>query len=202
MRQDGREVFKAMTDGSTLSRRVLEKHHHLLARAQLEGARNCLRDEAERILFAAARARPWVDHDSTQAERLRAIEFIDECRNRLLAQLRLRRGEIDQVAGVRHDRREPGLRRRAGETCRFRPARSAWRATGSRSCRRSAALRIRGRPRDRRLSTPRRRPTCVRLFAWWLEVAVLRLSQLDGGGSTWNFALHFHNADIVPMPDK
>jgi len=42
----------------------------------------------------------------------------------------------------------------------------------------------------------------VRLFAWWLEVAVLRLSQLDGGGSTWNFALHFHNGDIVPMPDK
>ena len=33
MRQDGREVFKAMTDGSALTRRVLEKHHDLLMRA-------------------------------------------------------------------------------------------------------------------------------------------------------------------------
>jgi hypothetical protein len=33
-------------------------------------------------------------------------------------------------------------------------------------------------------------------------VAVLRLSQLDGGGSTWNVALHVHNADIALMPDK
>ena len=116
MGQDGREVFKAMTDGSALTRRVLEKHHHLLPRARREGARDCLRDEPERILFAAARARPWVDHDSTQAERLRTIEFIDECRNRLFAQLRLRRGEIDQVAGVRDDRRDARSRRRAGET--------------------------------------------------------------------------------------
>ncbi len=57
VRQDGREVFEAMTDGSTLTRRVLQQHHHRLAWARLEGARDCLRDEAERILFAAARAR-------------------------------------------------------------------------------------------------------------------------------------------------
>ena len=58
MRQDGREVFKAMTDGSALTRRVLQKHHDLLMRARLEGARDCLCDEPQRILFAAARARP------------------------------------------------------------------------------------------------------------------------------------------------
>ena len=33
MRQDGREVFKAITDGSTLTRRVFENHHDLLMRA-------------------------------------------------------------------------------------------------------------------------------------------------------------------------
>ena len=202
MRHDRREMFKAMADGSALSRRVLEKHHHLLARAQLEGARDCLRDEPERILFAAGRARPgWITTPRRPSDSARSSSSMNaaiDCSRKL----RLRRGEIDQVAGVRHDRRELGLRRRAGETCDFVRRERLGRATGSHSCRRSAAPRIRGRQRDRRLSTPRRRPTCVRLFAWWLGVAVLRLSQLDGGGSAWNSALHFHNADIVPMPDK
>jgi hypothetical protein len=48
------------------------------------------------------------DH-SKEAERIGAIELVDECGDRLLAQYRERRGEIDQITGVRDRRVDAGL---------------------------------------------------------------------------------------------
>ena len=50
-----------------------------------------------------------MNDDAEQAERVGAIELVDERRDRLLAQHRERRGEVDQVAGVRDDGRDARL---------------------------------------------------------------------------------------------
>ena len=68
-----------------------------------------LGDQSQCVIFGAGRARAGVNDHAAQAERLGAIQFVDEGRDRLLTELRQGRGEIDQVAGVRHDRRQAGL---------------------------------------------------------------------------------------------
>jgi len=50
-----------------------------------------------------------LNHDTEQAERFRAIELVDERGHRLFAQDGKGRGEVDQVAGVRHHRRDAAL---------------------------------------------------------------------------------------------
>ena len=54
-----------------------------------------------------------MDDDAEQAERMRAIELVDERLDRLRAKRGIRGREIDQVAGVRDDRRDAGSHRRA-----------------------------------------------------------------------------------------
>ena len=79
MLQDRGKVLESMADGSTLACRVLEKHHHLVAWTCREHARNRLRDQSKRILFAATRACTRVNDDATQAERLGAVQFVAGC---------------------------------------------------------------------------------------------------------------------------
>jgi hypothetical protein len=45
-----------------------------------------------------------VEDDAVEAERVGAGELVDERGHRLLAQRRIGRRDVDQVAGVRHDR--------------------------------------------------------------------------------------------------
>jgi hypothetical protein len=49
-----------------------------------------------------------VKHDAKQTERVRAIEFIDERVDGLITQRRCGSREVDQIAAVRHGRRDFG----------------------------------------------------------------------------------------------
>ena len=57
-------------------------------------------NQAQGIVFAAGGAGAGMNDDAEQAQRLGAIEFVDEGGDRLLAEQRQGGGEIDQVTGV------------------------------------------------------------------------------------------------------
>jgi hypothetical protein len=50
-----------------------------------------------------------MNHDSAQSQRLCSIELVDEGSNRLLPEERQGSRQVDQVAGVRDNRRESGF---------------------------------------------------------------------------------------------
>ena len=135
-----------------------------------------------------------MNHDPAQAERLRTIEFIDECRDRLLAQLRLRRGEIDQVAGVRDDGNQFGLVDALAKPDNFvrrdRLAEPLVRILAE-DLQRLASV------NDRAIDGSRH-PARHRHMCAYSHARVSR-SPMDAGRPG---ALHFHNADIALMPDK
>src|SRR5687768_2741400 len=109
MAEDSRQMLEAVADRPALPRRMLEQHHRLFARPRLERRANRLGNEPERVLLAARCAGSGMDDDAEQPERVRAIEFVDERRDRLLAQEWKRGRQVDQVAGMGDDRPDPGL---------------------------------------------------------------------------------------------
>ena len=100
MLDDRCEVLEPMPQRSSLARRVLEQHHRLVTRPRLVRDANRIGDQTQRVLVRPRRARAGMNHDAEQAERFGAIQFVDECGDRLLAQNRKGRGEVDQVTGV------------------------------------------------------------------------------------------------------
>ena len=61
-------------------------------------------DELQPVGLAAPRVAARMQHDAEQPERLGAIELVAHRLDRLPAQRRVRRRQVDQIAGVRHDR--------------------------------------------------------------------------------------------------
>ena len=57
-----------------------------------------------------------MDDDTKQAERMRAIELVDEGSDGHRSQRRIGRRQIDQIAGVRHHGRDAGLVNARAET--------------------------------------------------------------------------------------
>ncbi len=110
-----RQVLEPVAERPALARRMFEQHHRLCARPRLEGDGNGVRDETQCLVVRPRRACARVDDDAKQAKRRGAIDLIHECRDRLLAEERERRGEVDQVTGVRDDRLDAGLLDAAAE---------------------------------------------------------------------------------------
>jgi len=90
-----------MAERATLAGGVFEQHHRLDARPGFERHADCIRNQPQRLVVRSGRARAGMNDDAEQAQRLGAIDLVDEGCDRLLAQRRECRGEIDQVAGVR-----------------------------------------------------------------------------------------------------
>ena len=97
---DRREVLESVAERSSLARRVLEQDHRLVARPRLVNDSNRVGDQSQRVLVRSGGTRAGMNHDAEQAEGFRAIQFVDEGDDRLLAQNRKRGGEVDQVTGV------------------------------------------------------------------------------------------------------
>src|SRR4029450_9726355 len=75
----------------------------------LECLANSRCDEPQRVVFTPGRARARMNDDPEQTERVRAIELVDERRNRLRAKRGIGCREIDQIARVRHRRTDASL---------------------------------------------------------------------------------------------
>ena len=69
------------------------------------------RDLIDRRVRARAHVRAGMQHDGVDAEALRAIELVDHGGDRLAVELRVRRGEVDQIRRVREQRPHGALRR-------------------------------------------------------------------------------------------
>ena len=87
---------------------------------------------AHPLRFPRSRAR--MQHDSQQAKRVRAIDLVNEGGDRLLTQERLRRCQVDEIAGVRDDRRDSRLFDAAPESPYLRRLSTAATASDWRSC--------------------------------------------------------------------
>ena len=59
-----------------------------------------VRNQPEPVVLGARRAGARMNDDAEQAERIGAIELVDERGDRLLAERGERRREVDQVTGV------------------------------------------------------------------------------------------------------
>src|SRR4030095_12934091 len=102
-------MFEPVAECSPLPGRVLEDHHRAAPPAGPEGALDRIGNETKRFILRACRARSRMNDHSKEAERVGAIELVDECGDRLLSQHRERRGEINQITGVRDYRVDAGL---------------------------------------------------------------------------------------------
>ncbi len=102
------EVLEAVAEVVALAGRVLEQDHRLAAAARLKKLRDAGGD-ARQAFGLVGRAR--MHDEPEQAEAFRPIELLAERGERLLAQHRVRRREVRQIAGVRDD----GLQARTGD---------------------------------------------------------------------------------------
>src|SRR5688572_28170131 len=84
--EDGREMFEAVSEGAPLSRRVLEQDHRFEARLGAEREAHPFGDQAEPVVFTPSGAGARMNDDPEEPERVGAIEFVGEGRERLLAQ--------------------------------------------------------------------------------------------------------------------
>ena len=82
---------------------------------RLERSADRVGDQTERLVFGSRRADAGVNDDAEQAERVRAIELVDERGRASVAERRRRGRQVDQIARVRHDGRDAGLLDAAAE---------------------------------------------------------------------------------------
>ena len=115
MVDDRRQMLEAISQRSPLPGRVLEQHHGLAARARLERRADRIRNQLKPSLLCSRGADTRVNDDPEQAKGVSTIEFVDEGRERRRAESGRRSRQVDQIAGVRHDRRDAGLRNAAAE---------------------------------------------------------------------------------------
>src|SRR4026207_1099242 len=99
-------MLKAMAERPSLSRCALEQHHRLAARPRLARHTNGVRDEAQCLVIRSCRACTWMNHDAEQSQRFGAVEFVHKGGDGLLAQDRKGGREVDEITGVRYDRRD------------------------------------------------------------------------------------------------
>ena len=146
LRDDRRELFERRAECRSLPGRVLEKDHRLTPTPGAQQLEQRIGYERQSFRFAPDRVSAGMEDDAEQAERFGAIEFVTHRLHRLPAQRRVRGGEVDQVAGVRHDRPDAGRFHLRAELANLLARKHRAHATGSRSSRRSAAHRTGARP--------------------------------------------------------
>ena len=71
------EMFEAISERASLPRRMLQQHHrgHVRSASEREAERFC--HEREGVNLAAGCAGARVEDDAEQAQRVRAVDFID-----------------------------------------------------------------------------------------------------------------------------
>ena len=62
------QVLESMPHGTTLAGGMLEQDSDVLMRPRLEGARNRLGNQPQRVVFAARRTRSGVNDDTAKAQ--------------------------------------------------------------------------------------------------------------------------------------
>jgi hypothetical protein len=113
------EVLEAMAHGGPLARGGLEQHAHARSLGQSEGFIESGGDAGHTGGFALAPVRPGMEDEVADSERLAAENLVGEGGDRLPAQLRRRRREIDQVRSVSGHVGERRAPRRAPELPRL-----------------------------------------------------------------------------------
>jgi hypothetical protein len=108
-------VLEAVAQRPPLAGGVFQQHHRPASRPRPERQPDGIGDQPQRVGFSARRARAGVNDDAEQAQRVGALELVEEGVERLLAQLREGRRQVDQVTRVRHDGRDAGLVEAAAE---------------------------------------------------------------------------------------
>jgi hypothetical protein len=100
MLDDRCQMFEAMPERSALPRRVLEQHHRRAARPRFEREANGVGNETQSGLLCSRGADTGMNHDAKQAERVRAIELVDEGGQCRRAQRRRCGRQVNEIAGV------------------------------------------------------------------------------------------------------
>jgi hypothetical protein len=75
---DRGQMFEAVSESSSLARGVFKQHHRAPAWPCGKRVTDRRGDEPQRVLIAARRARAGMDDDAEEAERVGAIELVDE----------------------------------------------------------------------------------------------------------------------------
>ena len=100
---DLRELREGVPDDAALAGGDLEDREDVGSRRVVEGPIQTRGDRLERIGFPLAEVCPRMEDDVPDAEHLRPIQFLHECRAAVAQSVFLRRSEVDQV--VRMDDR-------------------------------------------------------------------------------------------------
>ena len=159
---DRRQLLEGRGKRGALPCRVLENDHGLPAPAFPKEPGERFGDEREPVGRTAVGVAAWMQHDAEQPQCFSAIELIRHRVDGLPAESGIRRGEVDEVAGVRHHGSETRRFDLARGIARFLRAAASVPATGWRFSRRSGTPRSRASPRDPPRAAVRRRPTCER----------------------------------------
>ena len=108
------QFFERTADARSLSRGCFEQRDDAMIG---NGRVHCIersRDLIDGGVRARAHVRAGMQHDSVDAQSLGAIELVDHGRDRFPVNLRICRGQVDEIRGVREQRLDGALR---GEGC-------------------------------------------------------------------------------------
>ena len=103
-REDGGQVLEPGANRRPLAGGLLEQHHRASAGAVRQQFDQRLGDQARSVGFGPLRVAAGMQDDTEEAERLGAVHLVPHRLDRLPAQRRVRRRQVDQVARVRDDR--------------------------------------------------------------------------------------------------
>ena len=106
-----RQLREGVAEGRPLSRRRLEEDRRLYAARLRRGRVEAPCDPVETRLLAVAAVRAGVEDEVRDSGCVAPENLVDEGRERAIADRAVRRGEVDQIGAVRHERRDSSLLR-------------------------------------------------------------------------------------------